>query len=85
MTTRTATLEADLATIPTISGITGRTAVALPPSDLDPNFGVTGGTVYDALTPYDDLTLYFATYLFDVMRVYVGGVLIHRAYDPEMS
>ena len=56
MTTRTRTLEADLATIPGVAG--ARTVVALPPSDLDPAE--------------------------DEMRVYAGGILVIREYDPEL-
>ncbi len=36
MTVRTARLEADLATIPDIANVAGRTVVAMPPSDADP-------------------------------------------------
>ncbi len=56
MTTRAATIEADLAIIPNLTGVSGRTVVALPPSDADP--------------------------LWNEMRVFVGGVLVSRAFDP---
>ncbi len=36
MTTRTAALEADLAVIPDLANVAGRTVVALPPSTVDP-------------------------------------------------
>ena len=52
-------LQADLATIPDVVGITARTVVTLPPSDLDPHA--------------------------DKMRVYVGGSLIERDYDPALE
>lgn len=83
MSTRTAVLEADLATVPAV-GIIPRTVVALPGSSLDPSV-VIGGTVYDALTVYDATTPYFATYSHDELRVYVSGTLVLRAYDPEVA
>lgn len=76
MTTRTATLEADL--------VGSTTVVALPPSDLDPS-SVLDGTSYDDLTVYDATTVYTVTYLFDQMRVYVNGARILRGYDPGVT
>ena len=73
MTTRTHTLEADLATTASIAGAV--TVVALPPSDFDDDAPY--GTYSTGYTP---LTIGSGD-----MRVYVGGVLTKRPYDPDVN
>lgn len=60
MTTRTAAIEADLATIPALSYVAGRTVVALPPSDADPlwdemRVAVVGVLISRAFDPGDTI------------------------------
>ena len=80
---RTRSLQADLATVPSV-GIGSRSVVALPPSDLDP-FEVVGGTAYDATTTYDATTRYVTEHLYGRMRVYISGTRILRDYDPALE
>ena len=78
MTTVTRTLEADLATIPGVTGIAPRTVVALPPSDAD----IYGAGGYGG---YAEGYAGGAEAGSDEMRVYVSGSLIRREYDPDME
>ena len=72
MSTRTAALQADVATV-AVNGATAATIVALPPSSLDPD-----GTGYGGGYSVG----YFG---WRQMRVYAGGALVRRNYDPDID
>lgn len=76
--TITASLEADLATVPDAVGITPSTVVALSPSDADLYGGGGYGGYAEGYYGYDTLGT-------DEVRVYVNGALVRRAFDPEME
>ncbi|HEX7135393.1 MAG TPA: hypothetical protein VF228_22650 [Iamia sp.] len=78
MTTRTAELQVTLRTVPDIVGVTARTVVALPPSGFD----LRGAGYGDYSSGYGGEGV---ALIGDEMRVYVSGVLIWRAYDPELT
>lgn len=64
MSTRTAAIEADLATIPDLSYVAGRTVVAIPPSDLAPiwdemQIDVSGTLISRAFDPGADIVTGF--------------------------
>lgn len=74
----TATLQAELVTIPDVVNVAPQTIVALPPSEADDDGGGFGAYAdqYAGTTP---------TGTAGDMRVYANGSLILRAYDRSVE
>ncbi len=70
--------------IPGTPYVTPRTAVGIPPSDVDPRV-VGGGTLYVEETPYDHTTTYFGAYSYGWMRVLTHGSIIIREFDSSLE